>query len=66
MFYLFLAFDVGFYLLAMSKRIILVKLAKKVEKKKDKECSKVATLSTKGVVIREKWPREETVDSSPF
>ena len=48
----------------MSKRINLVNLAKKVEKKKDKEGSKAATSSTKSVVIREKWPWEEAFDSS--
>ena len=45
----------------MLKRISLSKFAKKVEEKKDK----IATLSTKDVVINEKWPREEVPDSSP-
>ena len=36
-----------------------------MEEKKDKEGSKAATLSTKGIVIREKWPREEALDSLP-
>ena len=49
----------------MSKRISLSKLAKKVEEKKEKEGYKTATSSTKGVVIHEKWPREEAPDSSP-
>ena len=49
-----LAFDDGFNLVAMSKSISLVKLTKKVEEKKDKEGSKAATSSTKGVVIRKK------------
>ncbi|GFS31491.1 hypothetical protein Acr_00g0017680 [Actinidia rufa] len=43
---------------AMSKRISLTKLTKKVEE------SKVATSSSKGVVIKEIWPRDEAPDSS--
>ena len=43
----------------MSKRISLTKLAKKVEEKK------ATTSSTKGVVIREKQPRDEAPDFSP-
>ena len=58
-FYLIFVFDIGFYFAAMSKRISLMKLAKKVEK------NKVATSSTKGMVIREKKPRDEAPDSSP-
>ena len=48
----------------MLTRISLAKLAKKVKEKKNKEGSKATTSSTKGVVIREKWPREEALDSS--
>ena len=49
----------------MSKRISLAKLTKKIKEKKDKEGSKAATLSTKGVVIWKKRPQEEAFDSSP-
>ncbi|GFZ06968.1 hypothetical protein Acr_18g0011380 [Actinidia rufa] len=51
--------DSGSYLATMSKRISLTKLPKKVEE------SKAATSSSKGVVIKEKWPRDEVPDSSP-
>ena len=32
---------------------------------KDRESSKVAPSSTKGMVIQEKWPKEEAPDTSP-
>ncbi|XP_057463363.1 uncharacterized protein LOC130753365 [Actinidia eriantha] len=51
--------QIGSYLEAMSKRISLTKLTKKVEE------SKAATLSSKGMVIKEKGPRDEVPDSSP-
>ena len=59
MFYIFLAFDVSFYLVAMSKRTNLVKLAKKMEEKKDKEGSKATTSSTNGVVIQKNGLRKK-------
>ena len=46
------------YIAAMPKRISLSKLVKKVE-------DKVAISSSNGVVIHEKWPRDEAPDSSP-
>ena len=60
--YLVLIFDLCFCYIAMSKRISLVKLAKRVDDKKEKESSKVATSSNTRVVIREKQPQDEEQD----
>ena len=51
--------DLLFLLAVMSKKISLKKLARLSEK------SKVATSSTKGMVIREKRPRDEVSNTSP-
>ena len=49
--YSFSCTDIGLHFVAMSKRISLSKLAKKVEEKKGQDGSKDATSSTKGMVI---------------
>ncbi|GFY80842.1 hypothetical protein Acr_01g0006510 [Actinidia rufa] len=46
----------------MSERITLSKLAKRVDDKKNKERSKVATSSNIGVMIQEKRPQDEVQD----